>query len=146
MTTRLLALMICGGTISAASFADEKAADEKKTAVIKELDAAGVPRVLERGDVNKPAAITTAQELARAIPVEEVQARLKKAVDFRKQQVLFFAWSGSGGDQLACSVEMRKNGPEVIFEYRRGLQKNLVPHVRLFAIPKDATWKVQTAK
>jgi hypothetical protein len=145
MRTRLIALVICGLTISAGVFADEKATDEKKDAVVKVLDAKGVPRVLERGDVNKPAAITTAEELTKAIPGEEVQARLKKEVDFTKQQVLFFAWSGSGGDELTYTVEKGEKGAEVIFQYQRGLQKNLAPHVRLFAIPKDATWKVQTA-
>jgi hypothetical protein len=60
--------------------------------------------------------------------------------------VLFFAWSGSGGDELTYNVEKGEKAPEVIFQYKRGLQKNLAPQGRLFAIPKDATWKVQTAK
>jgi hypothetical protein len=146
MRTRLIALLICGLTISAGVFADEKATDEKKEDVVKVLDAKGVPRVLERGDVNKPVAITNAEELTKAIAGEEVQVRLKKEVDFTKQQVLFFAWSGSGGDELTYTVEKGAKGAEVVFQYQRGLLKNLAPHVRLFAIPKDATWKVQTAK
>jgi hypothetical protein len=146
MKTQLLALLVCGLTISAGAFAEEKATDEKKEAAVKELDAKGVPRVLERGEVDKPTAITSAEELTKAIAGEEVHTRLKKEVDFTKQQVLFFAWSGSGGDELTYTVEKGEKGPEVIFQYKRGLQKNLAPHVHLFAIPKDATWKVPTAK
>jgi hypothetical protein len=146
MKTPLLALAICGLTLSAGAFAKDKAKEGKKDAVVEELDTTGVPRVLERGDVTKPTAITSAEELTKAIPVEAVQARVKKEVDFTKQQVLFFAWSGSGGDKLTYTIEKGKKGPEVIFQYQRGLQKNLAPHVRLFAMPKNATWKVQTAK
>jgi hypothetical protein len=146
MKTRLLALVICGLPISAGAFADEKATGEKKEAVVKELDATGAPRVLERGVVNKPTAITSVAELAKAIPGKEVQTRLKKAVDFTEQQVLFFAWSDPGGAELTYTVEKGEKGPEVIFQYRRGPQKNLAPYVRLFAIPKGATWKVQTGK
>src|SRR5262249_43772379 len=141
MKTRLLALAICGLTLPAGAIAEDKTKEEKKAAVVKELDATGVPRVLERGVVSKPTAITSAEELTKAIPVEKVQTRLKKEVDFTKQQVLFFAWSGSGGDKLTPTVEKGEKGPVVIFQYQGGLQKDLAPHVRLFAILKDATWK-----
>ena len=144
MKTQLLALAACGLTLGAGASAQDRG--PKQGAVVKELDAKGVPRVLERGDVNKPTAITSAKELATAIPGKEVQARLKKEIDFRKQQILFFAWSGSGGDKLTYRLDKGATGPVVIFEYQRGLQKNLAPHVRLFAIPKGATWKVQPAR
>jgi hypothetical protein len=146
MRTQLLALAIGGLTLSAAAFAEDKAKEEKKDAIVRELDAKGVPRVLERGTVDKPTIITSAEELAKAISVEEVQARIKKEVDFAKEKMLFFAWSGSGGDKLTPTVEKGEKGPEVVFQYRRGLTKDLRPHVHLFAIPKDATWKVQPAK
>jgi hypothetical protein len=144
--TSLLALAFCGLAIPAVAFADDKAKEEKKVTIVQELDATGVPRVLDRGDVNKPAVITSGDELAKAIAGEEAQTRLKKAVDFTKQQILFFTWSGSGGDELTYNVEKGDKGPEVVFQYKRGLQKNLAPHVHLFAIRKDATWKVQPAK
>jgi hypothetical protein len=146
MTTRLLALAVCGLTLSTGAFAEDRAKEENKGAVVTELDATGVPRVLERGDVSKPTVIASADELVKAIPGKEVQTRLNKAVDFSKQQILFFAWSGSGGDKLTYTVEKGEKGPVVIFQYQRGLQKNLAPHVHLFAMTKDATWKVQTAK
>jgi hypothetical protein len=146
MKTSLLALAFCGLTLPAVALADDKAKEEKKDTPVQELDATGVPRVLDRGDVNKPTVITSAEELAKAIAGEQVQARLKKAVDFTKQQILFFAWSGSGGDELTYTVENGEKGPEVVFQYKRGLKKDLAPHVRLFAIPKEATWKVQRAK
>jgi hypothetical protein len=145
MKNQLLALVICGVALSAEAFAEDKVQGPKKDTV-EELDATGIARVLERGDVNKPTAITSAEELARAIPAKEVQTRLQKTVDFTKQQILFFAWSGSGGDKLTYRLDKGATGPVVIFEYQRGLQKNLVAHVRLFAIPRNATWKVQPAR
>ena len=119
MKNQLLALVICGVALSAEAFAEDKVQGPKKD---------------------------TVEELARAIPAKEVQTRLQKTVDFTKQQILFFAWSGSGGDKLTYRLDKGATGPVVIFEYQRGLQKNLVAHVRLFAIPRNATWKVQPAR
>jgi len=146
MKTPLLALAIGGLCLSAGAFAEDKSKDDTKDVVVKELDAKGVPRMLERGTVDKPMILASAAELAKAIPVEEVQTRIKKEVDFAKVKVLFFAWSGSGGDKLTPTVEKSEKGPEILFQYKRGLTLDLRPHVHLFAIPKDATWKVQPAK
>jgi hypothetical protein len=146
MNFRMIVLAISGLTLWAGAVTDGRAKDENNEPVVKELSANGVPRVLERGVVTQPTAITSAKELVKAIPVEEVQKRLQKEVDFSKQQILFFAWSGSGGDKLTYTIDKGKKGPVVVFQYQRGLLKNLAPHVHLFAMPKDATWKVQTVK
>jgi hypothetical protein len=146
MKIRLITLAISSLALSAGAFADDSAKDEKKDAMVTVLDAAGIPRELERGDVKKPTAITSAEELAKSIPIEGVRTRLRKAVDFTKQQILFFEWSGSGGDKLTYTVKKGEKGSVVVFEYQRGLQKNLAPHLQRFAIPKDATWEVKTAR
>jgi len=51
-----------------------------------------------------------------------------------------FAWGGSGGDKLAH--KMSDDGKMVNFTFTPGLTRDFRPHVRLFAIPKDAAFKV----
>jgi hypothetical protein len=70
------------------------------------------------------------------------QARLKKEVDFAKEKLVFFAWSGSSGDQLFWKAEEGKKGPEIVFSYKRGLTDDVRPHFRLIGIPKGMAWRV----
>ena len=85
-----------------------------------------------------PTVIADAKELAKAVADEEAQKRIQGKVDFQRQQLLLFAWSGSGLDKL--TPEARKE--ELVFKYIPGLTRDLRQHVRLFAIPKRAKWKV----
>jgi hypothetical protein len=108
---------------------------------VKELDATGLPRGERRvGKVLKPTVIGNAEELGKVIKVDEVQKRVMKDVDFGKQQVLLFHWSGSGQDKLAYTVEKGEKGDKVIFAYLPGRTADLTTHLRLLAVPKDATW------
>ena len=59
---------------------------------------------------------------------------------------MFFAWAGSGRDKIDFKVEKGKKGPEVVFTYERGLTKDLRRHYHLYAVPKDATWRVVDKK
>jgi hypothetical protein len=121
---------------------DEPAKKDAKEAV-KEIDLKGLRQSpAEGGDVKKPALITSAEELTKAFPEEELQGRIKKEVNFDKQRLLFFAWASSGGDKLDFKVEEDKKGPEVVFSYRGGLTKDLRGHFHLYVIPKDATWRM----
>ncbi|MGE3805881.1 MAG: hypothetical protein AB7K24_14495 [Gemmataceae bacterium] len=110
------------------------AADE---AVVRAL-----PIKLERkeatGTVDKPTVIASAAQLSKAIPEKDVQARVAKEVDFSKQQVLFFAWTGSGTDKLTPKAE----GNKVVFQYAPGVTDDVARHFKLFVLAKDATWKV----
>ena len=67
-------------------------------------------------------------------------------MDFTKEQCLFFAWGGSQGDKLSFEVEQGKEGPVVVFSFSVGLPDNLRPHYHLYAIPKNATWRVEDKK
>jgi hypothetical protein len=92
--------------------------------------------------VNKPTAITDADALAKTIPDADWLDKIKKQVDFDKQQLIWFAWGGSGQDKLSHEV---KDG-EVIFEFQRGRTRDLRPHFHAFVIPKEAKWKVVEKK
>ncbi len=95
-------------------------------------------------DPSKPTIkITSAEELAKAIPGKEWQDRIGKQVDFAKEYLLFFAWGGSSGDQLAFRFE---DGKGVVFTYSQGVKDDLRPHYRMFAIRKDMNWRVEETR
>jgi hypothetical protein len=62
-------------------------------------------------------------------------------VDFRKEHLLHFCWSGSGGDLLAPADG--KAG-EANFTFTPGKTKDRALHVGLYAIPAKAKVKVTT--
>ena len=124
MNAQLLALAI-GLTLSVGAFADDKAKDVKKDAVVRELDAR-----MFRGDypvfVKQRLSLVvpiTAETLPKLFPNKEVQARLKKEVDFTKEQILLIQWWGGADDQLTYTVEKGEKGPVVYFRYQAGTMK-----------------------
>src|ERR1051326_4451528 len=76
-------------------------ADEKKDIDVKELDLKGLKRDFPKTTYDKPTGITSEDDLKKAFPEEDMQTAIKKDVDFSKQQIVFFAWSGSGQDKLS---------------------------------------------
>jgi hypothetical protein len=138
MNTRVPALAILALVLPLTASAEEKAVP------VKEIDVKALKVPMARnGDVMKPTKITSAEELAKTIPEEAAQTAIKKEVDFATQQLLLFAWGGSGQDKLTFATTEGKN--EVVFVYKRGLTRDLRPHVHLFVLPKDATFKIGTA-
>jgi hypothetical protein len=97
-----------------------------------------------KGRVVQPAAIRSADELAKAIADDAAVAAVKKAVDFAKEQVVYFAWAGSGQDKITFESSGGA-APTVTFTYAPGRTRDIRAHARLFALPKDATYKVVTA-
>ncbi len=91
---------------------------------------------------DKPTEIKSVEELEKIFPAKDDADALKKEVDFAKQKLMLFAWSGSGGDTIFSSADK----DEVTFLLRRGLTRDLRAHQQLFAIPKDAKFKFETAK
>lgn len=124
-------LAVCGMMTIAAT------ADDKK-AVVRELDLNGYEKNMrERGMVTKPTKITSAEELAKALPGKDVAEKVGKQVDFSKEYLLLFRWAGSGRDMLTAAGEEKK----AVFTYKRGLTRDLRPHLHLFAVAKDAEWE-----
>ncbi len=132
----ILATAVAALLVPLAVVADEVKKD--KEPVVREIDLKGVKLEAVRGRLDKPTVIANAEELGKTFADEELRTRLKKEVDFAKQQMLYFAWSGSGGDKLEPKVEEGK----VLFQYKPGLTRDLRPHFKLFVLPKDATWKI----
>jgi hypothetical protein len=124
------------------------AEDAKKDSKIdvKEIDLSGIKFDRPKGRADKPTAITSADELAKTVTIEEARKRIAKDVDFATQQVIWFAWSGSGGDKISSMVADGDNGPEVVFQFERGLTRDLRGHIGAFVIPAKVAWRVERKK
>jgi hypothetical protein len=86
----------------------------------------------------KPTKVTSAAELAKAVPNKDSQDAIAKELDFTKEYVLLFSWGGSGGDKLSVAVV----GDEAVFTMKRGLTRDFRPHVKAFAVPSKLKHKV----
>jgi hypothetical protein len=113
---------------------------EEKKAAIRALDVkieGAVPTKF-----GEPTVIANEEQLAKAIKDEPAVAAIKKQVDFKTEKLLYFAWSGSGQDKLTFTTAEGKKGPEVTFTYSPGKTRDVRPHKKLFALPKEATFKI----
>jgi hypothetical protein len=109
----------------------------------RELDVAGLRLPPRFGRFTDPTKITSLAELARAVPDGAAQAAIIKQVNFKNECVLLFAWSGSGRDRLSVGLGKGKKGPEEVFTLHPGNTLDLRAHVKLFALPKTATYRIQ---
>lgn len=126
-----LTLAMCG-VMAVATTADDK------KAVVREVDLKGYEtNFRDRGMVTAPTKITSAEELAKALPGKDVSEKIGKQVDFTKEYLLLFKWSGSGQDKLTAGGD--KNA---VFTLKRGLTRDLRPHLHLFAVAKDTEWEL----
>ena len=97
------------------------------------------PSVFKAAGRSKPLIIRSEKEAGEHF-ADAAVATLKRQVDFRQQIVLVFAWRGSGQDRLAYRVA--ESYPEqVFFTFRRGRTRDLRPHVRVYAVRSNVTWR-----
>jgi hypothetical protein len=80
--------------------------------------------------------------VAREI-TERTPEAIQKQIDFTKEHLLLFKWSGSGRDKLEFRVEEGKEGPVVVFKLTPGLTRDLRQHSRLYAVTNNATWRIE---
>ena len=70
--------------------------------------------------------------------------RIAKQVDFSKEYLLYFRWNGVANDELSFAFE---KGPLVVISFTPGDAKNKEKHERVYALPKNAKWRlVETTK
>ncbi len=88
----------------------------------------------------KPLVLKSLKDGAKYFDKEALDT-ISKAVDFGKQNVLVFAWKGSGQDRLR--YEVKESFPEQIeFFYEQGLTKDLRRHVKVFVLRSNVRWTV----
>jgi hypothetical protein len=114
---------------------------------IREIDMRGLKLDKAQGDVTKPVKIANEEELVGTFLLFADKAwpgKILPQVDFKNEYVLLFTWGGSGGDQLTFRVNSigTDDGREVEFRYMGGPDPDHRPHVRVFVLPRGATWKV----
>ncbi len=83
------------------------AGDEKEPPAAREIDLKGYSATKPERMYGKPTILTTPEELAKAFPDKEWQARIGAQVDFTKERLLFFAWTGAPGETLRFTIEDR---------------------------------------
>jgi hypothetical protein len=101
------------------------------------------PVLSARGSYDKPTRVTTQKQLLDVVGKENAGGAIMKAVDFRKEHLLLFCWSGSRGDLLEPADG--KAG-EANFTFTPGKEKNNALHVGTYAVPAKAKVKVTLAR
>jgi RNA polymerase sigma factor (sigma-70 family) len=122
-------------------------ADADKDAIVRVIDLEGFTRTRTTGVASKPTRITNAEELAKAFPDsdEEWLDRIARQVDFEKDELLFFAWTGSSTDGVSFKVEQTRRGPVVVFSFKQGRGQDMPrPRFRLYAIARN--WRIESTK
>ncbi len=95
-----------------------------------------------RSPFERPKVIATAEELAKAVPDREAQKVISKGIDFSKEQLLLFRWSGSGMDSLTFRTDKIEDGEEVVFSFEKGSTRDLRDHVKLYAVPRKMMYRL----
>jgi hypothetical protein len=141
---RDLCAVAVAGLLAFAAAAEDKKGDETKK------DEGGV-RLIELKDVKPPMAkadakvtvptkIATREELVKAFGEDGAKAM---KVDFTKEYLLLFQWSGSGGDRIGSRTDVQDGKSNVMFTYTPGQTRDVKPHTALFGMPAGSTYKVQ---
>ena len=143
--TIALLLVVAALALSVAS-ADEPNRKDRDS-VVREIDLQGFTRSRTSGVATKPTRITNAEELAKAFPDTDAEwlDRIARQVDFEKNELLFFTWTGSSTDNLSFKVEQTRTGPVVVFRFEPGRGEDM-PHAQfcLYAIARN--WRIGSTK
>lgn len=105
---------------------------------MREITFSNIHNLAREGRFGEPVKIESADDLKELLPDERIRELLTSRIDFDKEHLFIFAWSGSGRDRL----EMESTGEEAMtltFKYSAGRTRDLRQHVKLFVAPQDAT-------
>ena len=138
MTHKTLLASLC--LLLVAALSASMAADEGLPP-LKEVSAKPKANVFKTAKRKKPIVLKSEDDAAKYFGDAEL-AKLKKAVDFKKQFVLVFAWRGSGQDKLNTAV-LESFPEQIVFSIRPGRTRDLRPHVHVFALRANVRWSVK---
>jgi hypothetical protein len=84
----------------------------------------------------------TAEEMEKSAAFADDASReaLKKQVDFSKDKLVVFAWSGSRRDKFAAAPG--QDGRTAVFTYTAGGTDDLARYAHVFALPKECEVKM----
>ena len=117
------------------------AADDKP--VVKEIPTKDLTLTfpVKGTGTSKPDVFTSADDVAKSPVLQKAAEAIGKQVDFKKEKLVVFTWSGSGQDKSASEAKMTDGKTTVSFSYTAGKTRDLRQHVHLFVVPKDAEVK-----
>jgi hypothetical protein len=136
MRRAFFVMLVCAPLVTADDKSEPK---DPKAPKAREITFSGEKVRLE-GQWEKPTKVTTEKELAKVVADKDERAAVLKKVNLKKEYLLVFAWGGSGGDRVG--LEVSKDGKTVTFKKTPGLTLDLVMHVKLYAVPAGAKYKV----
>lgn len=113
----------------------------ERAKVISELTAKPKATAFKDASREKPLTLKSKKDIEQYFAGPEV-VKLRKSVNFDKQNVLVFAWGGSGQDKL--SFDVTKTSPEkVVFQFEPGRTRDYVRHVLVVVIRADVKWSMK---
>jgi ABC-type glycerol-3-phosphate transport system substrate-binding protein len=112
-----------------AGFAPLSHADEKKAEVVREVTMTGLVVNFEGSNLTQPTKITSLEEMKKLFGEGATEAK----IDFTKEYLVFFHWSGSGQDKLTAATSSGEK-PKVTFMLKRGLTRDLRNNWAIFAL------------
>jgi len=143
MNPRPLALCLMVLMLTPACLVAQEQEEEPGTVpAVTKLDATPEQSVFEDATRAKPIELDSAESAKKYFKDGALKA-LNKAVDWKKQTVLVFAWRGSGQDKLVPEVEEAEDNVIVKFVYIRGFTRDLRPHTYVYAIRKGVKWETK---
>ena len=116
-------------------------ADDKPTKeAVRTLELKGVRVVTPDFAEPKASEVTTDEELAKSplFPDADSRDAIKKQLNFAKEKLVVFGWSGSGGDKLTPELTTADKKTVAVFTYKAGVSDDVRRHTLVFAVPKDA--------
>ena len=116
-----------------AALADDVEPKQKKT-IAREITVKGLPMV--RGPFEE-VKIAKKEDLEKTFG-KDLSETILKEVDLKREFLVLFQWSGSGGDK----IEMSEDKGSVTFTYTRGRTRDLRQHAKLFALPNKTEYKL----
>ena len=104
---------------------------------VKEIPSFYIRPEIYNGVVEYPAVISTGYVFVDSFQAaERYFDHLPPEVNFDAEQVIIFAWSGSGQDK----IEYEKIDNIYHFVYKRGQAKDLKHHLKIVSVPKKYDW------
>ena len=141
----LAAVLVVSGLLAGQSHSQAAEPDDDSDKIVRELKLkSALPR--QRGSAQKPTVIKDEKELKETFADEALRKEIAAEIDFKQQQLLFFAWAGSGRDRLTAEVVGEGELQAVEFQYQRGRTRDLRPHAHLFAIDRGVKWHVKVVR
>lgn len=111
-------------------------ADDKL--IVKEIPTKDLKIAMpENGKPTSPTEITSADELAKSPALKDAADEVKKHVNFEKEKLVFFAWTGSSGDDLTA-IDLLGRPSLIAFRHTPGAARDQRPHAWLFVMSKEA--------